>query len=392
MSAQRSSLVLVMDGDFVRNGSHPASRRFGYSQFLFRYADVFEDVRVLARVKEEDDPKAERADGPRVAMLPLTYTRDIGLFLRQLAKVAGLARKIGPEEAVILRVPGFFPLVFGVMLILRRTPYAVEVMADPALTYSKNSYNVRGRVLLKLVMVALTKLVCRKAHWSSYVTRRALQDDYPPAPGAPTTDYTTLNLPRAFVRPEPRERADARTLRLVQVGVMQKHIKGQDIMIRAVALLKQAGVPCTLDFVGDGENRGVFEAMAAEYGVADRVAFGGFASWGDELVARLDAADVFVLPSRQEGLPRALIEASARGLVCYASDLPGNRELAEDAFIVSPNTPEAWAQALTRAHALTGEAYRERSAASLAVAERYVADVVHPRRLAFYRAVAGAEA
>lgn len=391
MSAQRPGLVLVMDGDFVRNGPHPASRRFGYTQFLFRYADVFEDVRVLARVKEEEDPKAERADGPRVSMLPLAYTRNIGLFLRQLVKVAGLARKIGPD-AVILRVPGFFPLVFGLMLIARRTPYAVEVMADPALTYSKNSYNVRGRVLLKLVMVALTKLVCRKARWSSYVTARALQDAYPPGRDALATNYTTLNLPRSFVRPQPRERRDPDTLRLVQVGVMQKHIKGQDIMIRAVALLKAAGVPCTLDFVGDGENRRVFEAMAEEHGVADRIRFGGFASWGDELMARLDAADVFVLPSRQEGLPRALIEASARGLVCYASDLPGNRELVEGEHVVSPNTPEAWAAALGRAHALQGEAYRACSAASLAVAEGYVADVVHPKRLAFYRAVAGADA
>src|SRR5207244_4508989 len=67
---------------------------------------------------------------------------------------------------------------------------------------------------------------------------------------------------------------------------------------------------------------------------------------GAEVFALLDQADIFVLPSRQEGLPRVVIEAMARGLPCFASALPGNYELLESRFLVGLDDVQDWTQKL----------------------------------------------
>ena len=65
----------------------------------------------------------------------------------------------------------------------------------------------------------------------------------------------------------------------------------------------------------------------------------------------LDQADVFVLASRTEGLPSAMIEAMARGLACVGTRVGGIPELLPAEASVPPNDPSALADALARAAA-----------------------------------------
>jgi glycosyltransferase involved in cell wall biosynthesis len=63
----------------------------------------------------------------------------------------------------------------------------------------------------------------------------------------------------------------------------------------------------------------------------------------------LCAADLFILPSHEEGMSMALLEAMAAGLPCVASDIPGNRRLIqhdEHGFLAPPSCPQALAAAI----------------------------------------------
>jgi glycosyltransferase involved in cell wall biosynthesis len=90
--------------------------------------------------------------------------------------------------------------------------------------------------------------------------------------------------------------------------------KNQQAAVRATARLVSAGHDARLEVYGDGPSRGALEALAAELGIAERVAFHGNVGHGDVLEA-LAAADVQILATRQEGFGKVLIEGMLHATV-----------------------------------------------------------------------------
>ena len=132
---------------------------------------------------------------------------------------------------------------------------------------------------------------------------------------------------------------------LVAVGRLVK-LKGFEFLIRALPLL---GADVRLAIVGDGEERKRLEAIAEECGVLDRVHFLGLQPNPWQFMAR---ADIFVLSSLTEGLPRVIGEAMALELPIVATDCaPSLREYLgeeEAGLIVRPEDPSALAVAINR--------------------------------------------
>jgi glycosyltransferase involved in cell wall biosynthesis len=101
--------------------------------------------------------------------------------------------------------------------------------------------------------------------------------------------------------------------------------KGLDVLIKAVSRIHS--INWRLAIVGDGEQRTELEALAQNMGIGNRVKFFGFQ---EKRLSFLRGFDVFVLPSRSEGIPRSLMEAMATGIPAIASDIPGCRNLVHD--------------------------------------------------------------
>ncbi|MEO0872112.1 MAG: glycosyltransferase, partial [Pseudomonadota bacterium] len=123
--------------------------------------------------------------------------------------------------------------------------------------------------------------------------------------------------------------------------------KGQDIAIRALALLSGDYPDAVLLLVGRGEEEAALRALAQERGVAERVRFTGSVDH-TKLPLILSAADAMVLPTQSEGLANAWVEAIACGTPVVTSDVGGARELvrSEVAGRLTPRDPEAVADAL----------------------------------------------
>ena len=124
-------------------------------------------------------------------------------------------------------------------------------------------------------------------------------------------------------------------------------VKGFDILLRAVALCRGAGVPVRLTLFGDGPEAGGLERLASDLGVADHVVFAGHAD-PHTLRSTYAEAGVFVLSSRSEGLPIALLEAMAAGLVPVCTDVGGVGEVmvSELGRTVPPEDAAALAEAI----------------------------------------------
>jgi glycosyltransferase involved in cell wall biosynthesis len=121
------------------------------------------------------------------------------------------------------------------------------------------------------------------------------------------------------------------------------------------------------------------------------VRFLGHLPPGDAVRKELDAADLFVLPSRTEGLPRALIEAMARALPCIGSSVGGIPELLSPSERFPPDDVDALAGKILE---ILGDRNRcsRLSHENLQKAGDHHLDALRPRRQAFYRAVREATA
>jgi glycosyltransferase involved in cell wall biosynthesis len=139
-------------------------------------------------------------------------------------------------------------------------------------------------------------------------------------------------------------------------------------------------------FAGDGKHRPELQARAAALGLGNDVVFHGRLPAGERVRALLDQADAFVLPSRAEGLPRAMIEAMARALPCIGSTVGGIPELLPPEDLVPPGDAAALARKI-REVLTDPERLAQMSARNVQKAKEYSEDVLRARRLAFYRQV-----
>ena len=97
----------------------------------------------------------------------------------------------------------------------------------------------------------------------------------------------------------------------------------------------------------------------------------------------LDKADLFLMPSRSEGLPRALIEAMARGLPCIGSNIGGIPELLPQDAMVPPEDPVQLSDKLAKLLAEPAQ-LRKMSEINLRVAAGYIEGTLSARRREFY--------
>lgn len=132
---------------------------------------------------------------------------------------------------------------------------------------------------------------------------------------------------------------------LMSVGELTKR-KNHMVMIEALARLKEYDILYVI--CGDGPLKAQLRAKAEELGVRDRLKLLGFRK---DIAELHKAADIFVFPSLQEGLPVALMEAMASGLPIVASKIRGNEDLISNnqgGYLVNPMDSEQVAKAIEK--------------------------------------------
>jgi glycogen(starch) synthase len=152
--------------------------------------------------------------------------------------------------------------------------------------------------------------------------------------------------------------------------------------VAAAAGARDAGAPIELLVAGDGPLRAELERRAAP-GVR-------ILGHRDDVEALLAAADVFVLPSRREGLSYAVLEAMGQGLAIVASDGPGNPEAVGAAgVLVRTGDIDGFARVLARLASDPAERARLGGLARERVASEFAAEEMVRRTRELYNEVLG---
>lgn len=382
-------VVVSLEHHFDRtpDGAIWTQTQFPY-RFWERYLEVFAAVRVVARVRAAAaaDPQWQRADGAGVSFAAIPHYLGPEQYLRQRRAITTAARAaVDSQDAVIMRVSSQLAGLIAPGLRRSGRPYGVEVVSDPYDVFAPGAVRHALRPLFRWWFTTQLRQQCMRAAAACYVTEQVLQRRYPCpayAVGVSDVELSAEAIARA-PRPAP---LCAGPIRLINIGTLAQLYKAQDVLIEAVGMGVRAGLDLHLVLIGEGRYRPMLVARAAALGLAERVEFRGQLSAGAPVRAELDRADLFVLPSRTEGLPRALIEAMARGLPCIGSTVGGIPELLASEDLVPPSDAGALAQAIS---AFVGDPARmaRASARNLRRACAFAEPLLRLRRLEFYQRV-----
>lgn len=355
------------------------------------YLDVFEEVAILGRVASAASvPQGyRRVDAERIRVVPLpNYQGPTQYLFRRRAfvrAVRGAAREsLLNGDAFILR-DSQVAHVLAPLLYARNYPFAVAVIADPRDIFAPGAFEHPLRPFFRWWFTRRLKMLCRHADALTYVTAEALQHRYPGGPGTISQHFSDVQL-EVFAE-RPRTAADFRKteFRLCFAGAVNRLIKAPDVLIKAFAHCVRAGWDLRLVMLGDGRLRPELQRLAHSEGVGDRVELPGHVS-PPEVFGRLRESDLFLLPSRTEGLPRALLEAMALALPCIGADVGGIPELLPPNDRVCPGDVDALAGKIIEV-LQSPERMAEMSARNLIKAREYASEVLAEKRTNFYRAV-----
>jgi glycosyltransferase involved in cell wall biosynthesis len=366
-----------------------------------RYLDVFDEVLVLARVTNGDrqENEQQRADGPRVSFEPLPDHTGPWQYLQVRRQARIIARHAITEcSAYLLRMPGLVSQVLWHEIVRAKKPYALEVVGDPWEALGPGTWHHISRPIFRLIATQQLKRICTGAIAVNYVTAKALQKRYPPSKTAFAVGFSDVSLENANLpaqtiqnryrrlRESPwQDPKNASPIRIGFIGSFSQMYKGPDALLHAAALC-QKSLNLQLVLVGAGRYLPKMKTLAAKLGIADRVEFRGELSSGRPIFEFLDSTDLFVMPSRAEGLPRALVEAMSRGCPCIASAVGGIPELLEPDDLVPPGSPKKLAKLISQVVA-DSDRLLSMSVRNLAKAAEFSPQTLNESRRAFLEVV-----
>ena len=147
--------------------------------------------------------------------------------------------------------------------------------------------------------------------------------------------------------------AQGDTITLVRVGSCLR-TKGMEYLLQAVAALRHRGRRVRLEVIGAPDDPAYYQELcdlSRRLGLDDCVTWRGYVKFGPELFDFYRAADIHVVSSISEGVPRCIAEGRAFGLPTVATSVGGIPSVVhhdQDGVLVDPRDPAALAQAVER--------------------------------------------
>jgi glycosyltransferase involved in cell wall biosynthesis len=391
MPLEPSTLNVVVDQRFEQS---PDGRIWTYMppgyRFFLPMLEVFSRVRVIARVQSVAavPNQAQELTGPGVELFPVpNYVGPWQYARKRTAVWKAVAAATQLEGAFLLRIPSHIGFLAAHFLRSAGRPFATELLTDPKEFFAFGVARFGLTLLFRNYFVQRSRQLCAAAIAANYITGSRTRREFPSHPLAWSASVSDVELPpEAFLPLRPPPLSSGSPLRIVTAGKLDLFYKGQDLLIRALAACAQQGLSAELTFVGDGNIRGQLETLAASLGVAARVHFAGSVAGAAEVRRYFAQADLFSLPSRAEGIPRALLEAMAAGLPAICTGAGAMADLIDQEWIVPQNSASALASRI-RAFALSPSRWAEIGERNQLVARTFAQELLRPQRVDFYRAI-----
>ena len=389
------SVLVVADGHYYRTPDNEVyvDSIYDYS-FYKRYLNVFDHVYAVIRAKDVDvAPEGKKkSNGEGISFLFLPNYHGPYQYLQKYLQIRKCVKQFSEYgDCAIFRIPAATSNVFCKYYSKIGKPFAVEVVIDPWENFGPQT--VGNPIINYIVRRNWTKLVkdmCQKANGASYVTSEYLQKHYPPRAYIEnnskyfTASYSSVELPDdSFAQPRKWSPSQKKFIIAHVSNYFSGYGKGHLVLMQTLKQIIENGYDVKIKFIGDGPKRKEFEEFANKLAISENIMFVGKLPNGNEVRKVMSSADIFVLPTLAEGLPRALLEAMAEGLPCLSSPVCGIPEVLEENFLVDFKDINKWVEKIEM-FINNIELMNKENERNIKIAQNYSASILNSRRKSFY--------
>lgn len=317
-----------------------------------RYLEVFDEIVVACRVRKlPTGATVNRLDvssGPGVSFIEIpSISSPLSMLFGKKKAAKQLERALQDCDGLIARISEISRLAARIADKLKK-PWLAEVVYCP-FDALWNHGTWQGKIYAPYAFFSTRQMIA-KAPYALYVTQNFLQHRYPCAGETISCSDVQLQkqdpavLTQRLLRIEHRNKP----VRIGMIGALSNRIKGIQTALQALSRL-QGHIEGFEFYVLGGGDAEPWKHMAEKYKIADKTFFCGTLSNGAAVYRWLDQIDIYIQPSFQEGLPRALLEAMSRGCPAIASTAGGIPELLDRECLHDPGDSQALARLLEKA-------------------------------------------
>ncbi|MBR3116901.1 MAG: glycosyltransferase [Bacilli bacterium] len=309
-----------------------------YDFFKERYLNICDEIIVTTRYKKisnftNQNKGYKKTNGKKISVKPIMSYSDIPDIIKKHKRIVKeMDEIVKNSDNLIIRLPSVLGLIACKSAIKYNKKYIIEMVACAWDGYMNHARF--GGKLIAPIMYIKTKSAIKKAPNVIYVTNKFLQKRYPNKNnniGCTDTLIIDKNEKYEKNRIKQLDKCNIKKMNIVTVASVQLKYKGQEYVMKAIKELKNEGYNLNYYLIGGGDNNRLIK-FVDKYDLKDNVHFLGSKSH-NEVFELLGKMHLYIQPSLQEGLPRAVVEAMSLGLPIIGSNAGGIPEIIEEKCI-----------------------------------------------------------
>lgn len=366
------------ENEYYSNGSFS-------KEAIMRYTSIFEEVRFVSRQIQMDqrpnNMSIATCDG--VTFVEIPNFKSMKNYHKKTKASKIIRNEVKSCDAVIARLPSSIGAIAVKYAKEFKKPYLIELVACPWDEYWNHS--IKGKLMAPYNYISTKKKV-KDSLYTVYVTNEFLQNRYPTngkhtnCSNVALTEFDDNVLDRRLNKIQSMQNKGK--IVIGTTAAVNVRYKGQQYIIQALGDLKKQGIDYFEYQIVGGGNQGFLKSVAEKYDVLDQINFLG-AMPHNKVFEWLETVDVYTQPSRQEGLPRALIEAMSRAVPAFGARTAGIPELLENQFIFS-NTRKNIDEIIEILKSFDKETMINQSKRNFEESKKYDKNVIEERRREFF--------
>ncbi|RLB04931.1 MAG: hypothetical protein DRG83_03725 [Deltaproteobacteria bacterium] len=352
-----NKLFFLTDDLHYRYGDYIAPKSGNDSLFIAGFYSYFQEIVVCAPIQELDAPLLTPPEWPKkIRFAGLAPYETVLEYAKRLPKMLWhnlpvLWREIRRADMVWIRLPaanGIFAFLIAKAL---RRPTVVFLVGDVDKVSAANPRYRGWLAWLRKVGVyvdwKVTVFMARRSLVFAYGSELANKLRQAGCSDVEVS-FTSLVKDEDLRYPDKTSAFAPQTFRILFIGRLSKE-KGVHILFEAASLLGKDGYRLQLDIVGSGPDERNLKSWLKALPADVLVKFWGYLPHGEKFNHLIKQAEVFVLPSLSEGVPKVLLEVMAKGVPVVASEVGGIPDLIthnHNGLLVPPRNPQALAEAI----------------------------------------------